>query len=41
MTTSSSPNTRDVEAGIHRDLREEITYGGYLNSISSSAPSSR
>lgn len=26
----SRPNTRELEQGIHTDLREEITYGGYL-----------
>ncbi|MER5443050.1 tryptophan 2,3-dioxygenase family protein [Streptomyces sp. NPDC002790] len=29
-TDTSGTNTRDLESGIHRDLRDEITYGGYL-----------
>ena len=23
-------NTRDIEAGVHRDFREEMSYGSYL-----------
>ncbi|WP_028661370.1 tryptophan 2,3-dioxygenase [Nocardioides insulae] len=27
---SETPNLRSVEQGIHRDLRDELSYGGYL-----------